>query len=359
MSQANLYAFGRLAWNPDLTSKTILGEWTRLTFGNHPKIVSTISNLQLESWRDFENYTGNLGLQTLTEITGSHYGPAVEASERNGWGQWHRSDEHGTGMDRTSATGTGYIGQYPPGAARVYENLADCPDDLLLFMHHVPYTYRLHSGKTVIQHIYDAHYEGAEAVARHLEAWRGLQGLVDEQRYSEVLAQLDYQAGHAIEWRDSITSWYAKTSGIPDAKGRVGKYPGRIEAESMRLEGYSPKTATPWETASGGMAVECLSARCSASTIFQGAAGWYRLRVRYFDRMDGISRFRFLLGSQVVDEWAADGRFPSRKLDGASSTVRTIPKIALRPGDKLQIEGIPGGPEKAPLDYLEIEPVRP
>ena len=77
------------------------------------KSIATIDAMQLNSWRTYENYTGPLGLQTLTDITGNHYGVAVEASERNGWGQWHRADEKGVGMDRTVATGTGFIGQYP------------------------------------------------------------------------------------------------------------------------------------------------------------------------------------------------------------------------------------------------------
>ena len=132
--------------------------------------------MQLSSWRTYENYTGPLGLQTLTDITGNHYGVNVEASERNGWGQWHRADPQGVGMDRTVATGTGFIGQYSPEVARIYESLATCPDDLLLFMHHVPYTYRLHSGKTVIQSIYDSHYEGAEAVEQYAREWKSLAG---------------------------------------------------------------------------------------------------------------------------------------------------------------------------------------
>ncbi len=195
LSQANLYAYGRLAWNPDLTSRQIVDEWTRLTFGADPKVDETISAMQLSSWRTYENYTGSLGLQTLTDITGNHYGVNVEASERNGWGQWHRADENGVGMDRTVATGTGYIGQYRPAVARRFESLETCPDDLLLFFHHVPYGYRLHSGKTVIQSIYDSHYAGADAVEQYVGKWKSLRGLIDEQRYGQVLAQLQYQAG--------------------------------------------------------------------------------------------------------------------------------------------------------------------
>ena len=353
LSQANLYGYGRLAWDPGVSSRRIAEEWTKLTLGDDPKLVATVAEMQLSSWRTYENYTGPLGLQTLTEITGSHYGPAVEASERNGWGQWHRADEKGVGMDRTVATGTGFIGQFRPEVARIYESLATCPDDLLVFMHHVPYTYVLKSGKTVIQHIYDSHYTGAEAATAYVRQWKSLQPLVDERRYREVLAQLEYQAGSAQVWRDSIVSWFLKTSGIPDAAGRAGRYPGRFEAETMQLDGYVQTKATPWETASGALAVQCPAARCTAGMKFDGTAGWYTLRVRYFDRSDGVSHFRVSIGSQLIDEWDADDRLPSRKIDGAASTRRVIEGVALRPGDEIRIEGVPGGAERAPLDYVE------
>jgi alpha-glucuronidase len=113
----------------------------------------------MQSWPAYEHYTGPLGMQTLTDITGSHYGPNIESSENNGWGQWHRADHGGVGMDRSVATGTGFAGQYPPEVAKVYENVATTPDDLLLFFHHVPYSHKLHSGSTVIQYIYDSHYQ--------------------------------------------------------------------------------------------------------------------------------------------------------------------------------------------------------
>jgi len=124
----------------------------------------------------------------------------------------------------------------------------------------------------------------------------------------------------------------------------------------MKLEGYEPKPATPWETASGGLAVECPAARCAASFRYQGAPGWYTLRVRYFDRNDGVSHFRLLVGSQPIDEWDAADRLPSKKTDGASSTRRVVEGIALRPGDEIRIEGVPGGAEPAGLDYIELIP---
>ena len=355
LSQANLYGFGRLAWNPDLTSQQIVDEWTKLTFGSDPKVVNTIDDIQLTSWRTYEDYTGPLGLQTLTDITGNHYGVNVEASERNGWGQWHRADEHGVGMDRTVATGTGFIGQYRAAVAKVYDSIESCPDDLLLFMHHVPYTQKLHSGKTVIQYIYDSHYEGADAVAGYVRQWKTLAGAVDEQRYRDVLAQLEYQAGQAIVWRDAVTNWFHKASGIADAEGRVGNYPGRYEAEAMKLDGYTVRDIIPAEDASGGKAVACASASgCAATLRFDGAPGWYTLHVQYFDSMDGASHYRVLVGKQVIEQWTAADRVPTRRMDSTSSSRRVIPGIALRPGDEIRIEGVPDRTEPAGLDYLEV-----
>jgi len=225
LAMANLYGFGRLAWQPDLSAESIIDEWTHLSFGNDPLVVQTISTLQLSSWHVYESYTGPLGAGTLTNIVGNHYDPAPESSERNGWGQWHRADHDGIGMDRTVATGTGYIAQYPEAIQKLYESLTTCPDELLLFFHHVPYTYVLHSGKTAIQHIYDSHFEGAERAGEFVSQWKALREHIDEERYNAVLILLQYQAGEAAVWRDTICDWVDHLSGIPDQKDRFGRGP--------------------------------------------------------------------------------------------------------------------------------------
>jgi alpha-glucuronidase len=221
LAMANLYGFGRLAWNPNLSAEKIVDEWSRLTFGD-PLLVATVNKLQLSSWHVYESYTGPLGVGTLTNILGNHYDPGPESSEGNGWGQWHRADKQGIGMDRTITTGTGFIGQYPPEIQKLYEPLADCPDNLLLFFHHVPYSYVLHSGKSVIQHIYDSHYEGAEQATAFIAQWKALEGHVDQERYRDILSRFEFQAGEAIKWRDAICNWIYQVSGIPDQKGRIG-----------------------------------------------------------------------------------------------------------------------------------------
>jgi alpha-glucuronidase len=225
LAMANLYGFGRLAWDPNLSAEKIVDQWTRLSFGRDPLVVQTISAMQLASWKVYESYTGPLGAGTLTNIVGNHYDPGPESSEENGWGQWHRADHFGIGMDRTMATGTGFIGQYPAEVQRLYETLEHCPDSLLLFFHHVPYTHRLHSGKTVIQHVYDSHYEGADRVRDFVAKWQTLRGHIDEEQYSDLYARLQYQARESIAWRNAICKWVYGLSGIPDDKGRLGNSP--------------------------------------------------------------------------------------------------------------------------------------
>ena len=223
-------------------------------------------------------------------------------------------------------------------------------------MHHVPYTYRLHSGKTVIQYIYDTHYAGAAAAAAQVPAWESLAGKVPDRTYFEVLRRLNYQAGHALVWRDAVVNWFHNISGIPDDQHRVGNHPDRIEAEAMQLAGYTPVAVTPWETASGGKAIVCPQTTCSASANFTRPDGWYDVAVQYFDLHDGASQFALQINGTTIDTWAADDTLPSDKLNGHTSTRHTTRGIALHRGDRIQIVGAPDGKEPAPLDYLEITP---
>jgi alpha-glucuronidase len=387
LAMANLYAFGRLAWDPNLTAEQIAAEWTRQTINNDPQVVATVDKMLMQSWPAYLHYTGPLGTQTLTDITGSHYGPNIESSERNGWGQWHRDDAQGIGMDRTVATGTGFVGQYPPEVAKEYESLATTPDDLLLFFHHVPYTYKLHSGKTVIQYIYDSHYLGADEAARLGAEWATLKDKIDPQLFNDVAARLEYQAGHAIVWRDAIVQYFLKQSGIPDATGRAGHYPGRLEAEDARLTGYKIIAVTPWEDASRGRAVTCPSAAsatsraasdapptpsiavaspdvstCTAEWTYSGPAGHFNIAVQYFDLAGGTAHFTLGVNGQQLVSWAANDALPSNRPNGDNSTRFTYHGadsrgVELKPGDSLRVEGTPDASDPAALDYIELEPV--
>ena len=124
-------------------------------------------------------------------------------------------------MDRTVQTGTGFTAQYFSPNAEMYESLGTCPDELLLFFHHVPYTHRLKSGETVIQHIYNTHFEGVEQVQALREGWRKLKGKIDAARFHNVEERLEAQLENAREWRDQINTYFYRKSGIPDEKNRT------------------------------------------------------------------------------------------------------------------------------------------
>lgn len=224
LAQANLYAFGRLAWNPLLDPVALLDEWIDLTFtpattADPDLLRRTLHEIMDGSWQTYESYTAPLGVGFMVR-PGSHYGPDVDGYEYTPWGTYHFADRDGVGVDRTRATGTGYTGQYPMPWSDVYESLASCPDELLLFFHHVPYTHVLRSGKTVVQHIYDTHFAGAEDAARMREQWARLGDLVAPDVDARVRERLDEQVRCAQEWRDQINTYFYRKSGIPDAHGR-------------------------------------------------------------------------------------------------------------------------------------------
>ncbi len=220
LAQANLYGYGCLAFNPDRSAEEITEEWVRLTFSSHPYVVKTISSILLKSWRTYENYTSPLGIGWMVN-PGHHYGPNVDGYEYSPWGTYHRADCFGIGVDRSVETGTGFAGRYHKENAEMYNNIETCPEELLLFFHYVPYTYRLKSGKTLIQHIYDTHFEGVEQVRKFREQWLTLKELIDKERFEHVLGRLEIQIRDAIEWRDVINSYFYRKSGIPDEKGRT------------------------------------------------------------------------------------------------------------------------------------------
>lgn len=220
LAQANLYGYGRLVWNPDMTSEDIADDWIKLTFGDNENIIRVIKNVLLNSPAIYESYTAPLGVGFMV-TPHTHYGPDVDGYEYSKWGTYHYADWQGIGVDRTVATGTGYTSQYNTPNFERYESLADCPDELLLFFHHVPYTHVLHSGKTVIQHIYDTHFEGVEKAQQLVTLWYSLAGTMDEVLHKQVAKRIEEQAEHAKEWRDRINTYFYRKSGIADQAGRL------------------------------------------------------------------------------------------------------------------------------------------
>jgi alpha-glucuronidase len=219
LAQANLYGYGRLAWNPGLSAERITREWAVLTFGHDPEVVQTVSSLLLDSWEAFENYTVPLGIGWMCN-PGHHYGPSPEGYEFSRWGTYHRADRTAIGVDRTVQGGTGFAGQYRAENARLYESLESCPEELLLFFHRIPYTHVLRSGKTLIQHIYDTHFRGVEQVEEMISRWEQLAGKVHPETFSHVRERLEIQLVDAKEWRDVINTYFYRLTHIPDARGR-------------------------------------------------------------------------------------------------------------------------------------------
>ncbi|KAJ5752085.1 hypothetical protein N7520_009002 [Penicillium odoratum] len=362
-SMSNLYAYGRLAWNPAVDAQDVLQDWIRLTFGLDRAVLDTITNISMQSWPAYENYSGNLGIQTLTDILYTHYGPNPASQDNNGWGQWTRADSTSIGMDRTVQNGTGYAGQYSAEVAASYERIQSTPDDLLLWFHHVNYTHRLHSGKTVIQHFYDAHYSGAESTQGFLYQWESLNGKIDDERYNHIRRRLDYQTGHSIVWRDAINDFYYNLSGIPDTVGRVGHHPWRIEAEDMELTGYETYKVSPFETASGSVAIVTSSNDTvgTALTTLDFPSGKYDLAINYYDLSGGQSSWQICLNDREVGQWVGDAEdhlshTPSIYLDGHSATRIKFRGVKIEKGDILKIVGSPNGIEPAPLDYISVLP---
>ena len=218
LAAANLYGFGRLSYDTSLTPEAIAREWLRQTYGRSPEVEETLLKILLSSWHTYEKYNAPLGIGWMV-VPETHYGPSVDGYEYSRWGTYHRADRNGLGVDRT-ARGTGYCGQYAPALAAIYADLETCPEELVLFFHHLPYTYMLKSGVTVIQHIYDTHFEGASEAEAFLRMVEGLEGKLPEDVYRRMHARFVHQARHAREWCDVINSYFLRLSGIQDDKGR-------------------------------------------------------------------------------------------------------------------------------------------
>lgn len=219
LAAANLYGFGRLSFQTELTGEEIAEEWVRCTYGNEKDVVVAIKKILMMSWPAYEMYTSPLGIGWMVN-PGHHYGPNVDGYEYDRWGTYHRADHLGIGVDRSMA-GTGFTGQYPQPLCSMYDNLDTCPDELLLFFHHVLYTYRLKSGKTVIQHIYDTHFEGANKVKEMADLWDSLNGKVPDKVFKRVKLRFEHQIEHSKEWRDQVNSYFFRKSMIKDEKRRI------------------------------------------------------------------------------------------------------------------------------------------
>ncbi|MCQ4088060.1 alpha-glucuronidase [Saccharibacillus sp. JS10] len=220
LAQANLYGFGRLAWNPELSAESIAAQWSALTFGLLNPAALFVEKLLMESWSVYESYAAPLSVGWMVQPH-YHYAVDIDGYEYSKWGTYHFADRDGVGIDRTIATGTGYTGQYAAENRDVYDSLENCPDEVLLFFHHVPYTHILKSGKTLIQHIYDSRFEGVARIERWIEQWKSLASEVDPSRFEHILRRLEGQLDNAKQWRDVVSTYFYRKSGIADEHGRT------------------------------------------------------------------------------------------------------------------------------------------
>ncbi|REE01043.1 alpha-glucuronidase family glycosyl hydrolase [Marinoscillum furvescens] len=232
MAQSNWYAFGRLAWNPQLDAQQIADEWIRATFGNERKVVETISELMLNSWETAVSYMTPLGLHHLMG-TSHHYGPApwVDNLSRADWTPYyyHKSNQGGIGFDRTS-TGSNATSQYFPPVASTFNDPDSCPEKFLLWFHHLPWTCKMKSGKTLWEAL-AYHYQNGVAEVRRMQAqWKQLKPYIDHERHQSVSMLLDIQEQEAIWWKDACMSYFQSKSGLP--------YPEAMEAPQHDLEYY-------------------------------------------------------------------------------------------------------------------------
>ena len=215
-NQANWYAFGRLAWNPEGSARTIADEWIRMTFTNTPAAVASIRSMLLQSREAVVNYMTPLGLAHIM-ATGHHYGPGpwVRLS-RADWSptSYHRADTLGIGFDRT-AKGSNAVAQYAAPVRDRYANLATVPDSLLLWFHHVPWTYRTHSGRTVWDELVFRYNAGVDTVRAMQKEWASVRPEVDADRFAQVAQFLEIQEREARWWRDAALTYFQQFSRMP------------------------------------------------------------------------------------------------------------------------------------------------
>lgn len=217
-SQANWYAFGRLAWDPSLTSEQIAEEWIGMTWSNDPETIGVIAKMMGGSWEACVDYMTPLGLHHLM-AAGHHYGPGPDYVNpgRADWSStyYHKADSQGIGFDRSS-TGTNAVSQYAEPLRELWNSPATCPEKYLLWFHHLPWTYRMSSGKTLWQELRLHYMRGVEYVITMQKAWDSLEGKIDQERFEHVSERLEMQLENAMEWRDVCLEYFGGFAESPD-----------------------------------------------------------------------------------------------------------------------------------------------
>ena len=214
-SQANWYAFGRLAWNPSLTAEEIAHEWLVQTYGNQDeKFTKPVEMMMMTSREACVNYMMPLGLHHIFKFD-HHYGPEPDGFIASYPLEWcpvyyHKADAQGVGFDRSSK-GTDAVGQYPEPYRSLYDNIETCPEEYLLWFHHVPWTYKMKSGSTLWQELCMKYNMGVAMVEVYRDFWHTsakqyMKGHEQEWQHTDSL--LNVQLENAKEWRNTCLKYF-------------------------------------------------------------------------------------------------------------------------------------------------------
>ena len=231
-AQADWYAFGQLAWDPDRKSPDIFREWALLTFSSDKKVVSTVVDMLTTSYETCVRYMTPLGLHHIM-AAGHHYGPGPWVSEmpRADWTSvyYHKADSSGLGFDRTS-TGSNALSQYHPDFQARLSNIENCPPEFLLWFHHVDWDHKFPDGMTLWEKLCRQYHQGAHEVTLLKEKWKNIASLIDHDRYRQVLMHLNIQEHEAKWWRDACLSYFQTFSKM--------EIPSDLEPPEHDLEYY-------------------------------------------------------------------------------------------------------------------------
>lgn len=227
--QSNWYAFGRMAWNPELSSDEVADEWLRMTFNNQASFVNPVKEMMLQSRETVVNYRNPLGLNHIMNFA-THYGPGPWYKDPH-WDakDYHKADETGIGVDRTSK-GSNVVNQYAKPVAEIFENLKTCPQKDLLWFHHLSWDYRMPSGKTLWEELVSHYYKGVEEVREMRKLWDSMEGRIDAERFNHVKQLLKMQEDEAIWWRDGCVLYFQTFAKRP--------IPSQYEHPTHTLEYY-------------------------------------------------------------------------------------------------------------------------
>ncbi len=211
-SQANWYAFGRLTWAPDLKSDDIAREWIKMTWSDDPKVVDTLSEIMACSWPACIDYMTPLGLHHLMH-EGHHYGPQPDYVHpvRHDWSStyYHKAGKDGIGFNRSS-TGTNAVNQYHPPLNTIWDSPEACPNEYLLWFHHLPWSYRMKSGDTLWHQLQTRYNSGVDEVRDMQKMWLSLSGKIDHERFEHVKKRLQLQLENAEIWRDTCLKYFGQ-----------------------------------------------------------------------------------------------------------------------------------------------------